>query len=104
MVLRSKVCSDKPADFDPNRKHPLLVIIHGGPKSISQPVLDLLRYVYPVELWLAEGAVILNPNYRGSTGYGERFRSLNVRNLSIGDMWDVLFAVHSPLSQSDSLG
>jgi dipeptidyl aminopeptidase/acylaminoacyl peptidase len=89
----------KPADFDPKRKYPLLVIIHGGPASISQPVLDLLHGVYPVELWLAKGVVILNPNYRGSGGYGEAFRSLNVRNLGVGDMWDVLSGVDYLISQ-----
>ncbi len=89
----------KPADFDPKRKYPLLVIIHGGPASISQPVLDPLRGVYPVELWLAKGVVILNPNYRGSGGYGEAFRSLNVRNLGVGDMWDVLSGVDYLISQ-----
>ncbi|MFC1715276.1 S9 family peptidase [Candidatus Poribacteria bacterium] len=89
----------KPADFDPERKHPLLVIIHGGPTGTSQPVLDPLHYVYPVELWLAKGAVILSPNYRGSAGYGEDFRSLNVRNLGVGDMWDVLSGVDHLISQ-----
>jgi dienelactone hydrolase len=39
--------------------------------------------------WLAKGALVLRPNYRGSAGYGERFRSLNVRNLGVGDAWDV---------------
>src|SRR6185312_9581586 len=31
----------------------------------------------------------LRVNYRGSAGYGEQFRQLNVRNLGIGDAWDV---------------
>ena len=83
----------KPIDFDPRKKHPLLVVIHGGPASVSRPVLDPRVYVYPVEHWLARGAVILNPNYRGSTGYGEAFRQRNVRNLGVGDMWDVLSGV-----------
>jgi hypothetical protein len=33
----------------------------------------------------AKGALILKPNYRGSAGYGEHFRALNVRNLGLGD-------------------
>ena len=37
--------------------------------------------------------VRLRPNYRGSAGYGEAFRSLNVRNLGVGDAWDVLSGV-----------
>ena len=78
----------KPEGFDPGHRYPLLVVIHGGPSSISIPILAD-AYVYPYLEWLEKGALILEPNYRGSTGYGEKFRSLNVRNLGVGDMWDV---------------
>jgi dipeptidyl aminopeptidase/acylaminoacyl peptidase len=78
----------KPEGFEPGRKYPLLVIIHGGPAGTSIPVL-VDAYVYPYLEWLNKGALILEPNYRGSAGYGEKFRSLNVRNLGVGDMWDV---------------
>ena len=56
----------------------------------SVPSAD--RY-YPVEMFAAKGALILRPNYRGSAGYGEKFRSLNVRNLGVGDYWDVISGV-----------
>ena len=82
----------KPEGFDPAHRHPLLVIIHGGPAWLSFPQ-RVYAYVYPVQQWLAKGAVILMPNYRGSTGYGEAFRALNVRNLGVGDAWDVLSGV-----------
>ena len=82
----------KPADFDPNRRYPLLVVIHGGPTGTSRPVL-MSSYVYPITQWLAKGALVLMPNYRGSAGYGEAFRSLNVRNLGVGDAWDVMSGV-----------
>jgi dipeptidyl aminopeptidase/acylaminoacyl peptidase len=78
----------KPDGFEPGRRYPLLVIIHGGPSSTSTPAL-VRAYVYPYLEWLNKGALILEPNYRGSNGYGEKFRSLNVRNLGVGDMWDV---------------
>jgi len=78
----------KPDGFEPGRRYPLLVIIHGGPTATSTPRLAA-GYVYPQLEWLNKGALILEPNYRGSAGYGEKFRSLNVRNLGVGDMWDV---------------
>jgi dipeptidyl aminopeptidase/acylaminoacyl peptidase len=78
----------KPEGFSPGKKYPLLVIIHGGPTATSRPVL-VSGGVYPYLQWLEKGALILQPNYRGSSGYGEKFRSLNVRNLGVGDMWDV---------------
>ncbi len=82
----------KPAGFDPSRRYPLLVIIHGGPTGIDYP-MPVYGSVYPVHQWLAKGALVLRPNYRGSAGYGEAFRSLNVRNLGVGDAWDVLSGV-----------
>jgi dipeptidyl aminopeptidase/acylaminoacyl peptidase len=88
----------KPADFDPNRKYPLLVIIHGGPTGIDVPT-PVQNYVYPLNAWLTKGAVVLRPNYRGSAGYGEAFRALNVRNLGVGDAWDVLSGVDHLVAQ-----
>ncbi len=82
----------RPVAFDPSRRHPLLVVIHGGPTGIDYPA-PLRDYVYPITQWLAKGALVLRPNYRGSAGYGEAFRSLNVRNLGVGDAWDVLSGV-----------
>lgn len=82
----------KPADFDSTRKYPLLVVIHGGPTGIDYPT-PVPFYVYPIPQWVAKGAIVLRPNYRGSAGYGERFRSLNVRNLGVGDLWDVMSGV-----------
>jgi dipeptidyl aminopeptidase/acylaminoacyl peptidase len=88
----------KPADFDPSRKYPLLVVIHGGPTGTDYP-MPVLGYVYPVTQWLAKGALVLRPNYRGSAGYGEAFRSLNVRNLGVGDAWDVMSGVDHLVEQ-----
>ena len=88
----------KPANFDPSKKYPLLVVIHGGPTGVDTPVLRGDR-TYPVEMFIAKGALILKPNYRGSAGYGEKFRSLNVRNLGVGDYWDVISGVDHLIAQ-----
>lgn len=82
----------KPADYDPTRKYPLMVVIHGGPTGVDTPLLSADRY-YPVEKFAAKGALILKPNYRGSAGYGAKFRALNVRNLGVGDYADVISGV-----------
>ena len=84
----------KPADFDPAKKYGLLCIIHGGPTGTDRPALLApdARY-YPADIWAARGALILKVNYRGSAGYGEKFRMLNYRNLGVGDAWDVLSGV-----------
>ena len=83
----------KPWNYDPNKKYPLLVVVHGGPTGIDTPT-PVPGYVYPILQWLDKGCLVLRPNYRGSAGYGEKFRSLNVKNLGVGDAWDVLSGVN----------
>jgi dipeptidyl aminopeptidase/acylaminoacyl peptidase len=88
----------KPRDFDPSRKYPLLCVIHGGPTGVDRATLPDARY-YPVDLWVNRGALVLKVNYRGSAGYGERFRALNYRNLGVGDAWDVLSGVDALIAK-----
>jgi dipeptidyl aminopeptidase/acylaminoacyl peptidase len=91
----------KPLDFDPNKKYPLLVVIHGGPTWISTQVRcgRNERYLYPIYQWVAQGALVLQPNYRGSAGYGEAFRSLNVRDMGTGDYADVISGVDALIAE-----
>jgi dipeptidyl aminopeptidase/acylaminoacyl peptidase len=87
-----------PADFSAKKKYPLLVVIHGGPTGVDQPIVNADRY-YPIERFVAKGALVLRPNYRGSAGYGEKFRSLNVRNLGVGDYADVISGVDALIAK-----
>ena len=82
----------KPKNYDAKKKYPLLVVIHGGPTGIDLPE-PTPTYVYPIMQWVEKGALVLRVNYRGSAGYGAKFRALNVRNLGVGDMWDVVSGV-----------
>ena len=83
----------KPVGFKPGTRYPLLVVIHGGPTGISRATPYSSTAIYPIDLWVNKGALVLEPNYRGSAGYGEKFRSLNYRNLGVGDAWDVLSGI-----------
>jgi uncharacterized protein (TIGR01244 family) len=98
----------KPANFQAGKRYPLLVVIHGGPTGTSRPVPFSSTTTYPIDIWLNKGAIVLEPNYRGSAGYGEAFRSLNVRNLGIGDAWDVIsgidYLVAQGLADNDKVG
>jgi dipeptidyl aminopeptidase/acylaminoacyl peptidase len=89
----------KPANYDPSKKYPLLVVIHGGPTGISQATLSAVDTYYPMQIFMSKGALVLQPNYRGSAGYGAAFRALNVRNLGEGDMWDVMSGVDSLIAR-----
>lgn len=60
----------KPANFDPSKKYPLLVIIHGGPQgSLS----DNWGYRWNYQIFANAGYVVFLPNPRGSTGWGQQF-------------------------------
>jgi dipeptidyl aminopeptidase/acylaminoacyl peptidase len=90
----------KPSGFDPAKKYPLLCIIHGGPTGVDRPILLTPdSRTYPSDIWAGRGALILKVNYRGSAGYGEKFRRLNVRNLGVGDAWDVISGVDSLIAK-----
>jgi dipeptidyl aminopeptidase/acylaminoacyl peptidase len=59
-----------PPDFDPTRRYPLLVLMHGGHASSWR---DAISYRWNYHLLAHPGFVLLGTDYRGSTGYGERF-------------------------------
>src|SRR5207249_1677118 len=60
----------KPPDFDPNRKYPALVLVHGGPQGAWG---EDWSYRWNVQVFAAAGYVVILPNIRGSTGYGQKF-------------------------------
>jgi dipeptidyl aminopeptidase/acylaminoacyl peptidase len=60
----------KPPNFDPNRKYPVKFLIHGGPQGVWG---DDWSYRWNVELFAANGYVVVMINPRGSTGYGQKF-------------------------------
>jgi dipeptidyl aminopeptidase/acylaminoacyl peptidase len=88
----------KPADFDPSKKYPLVVIIHHGPINADQAIIGR-DMPYPAELFVAKGAIVLRPNYRGSAGYGRKFRALLVRNLGIAQYEDIIAGVDQLVAQ-----
>jgi dipeptidyl aminopeptidase/acylaminoacyl peptidase len=89
----------KPKSFRAGQRYPLLVVIHGGPTGVSRPLPYASASAYPIDLFVARGALVLEPNYRGSAGYGAKFRALNVRNLGIGDAWDVISGIDALVAQ-----
>jgi dipeptidyl aminopeptidase/acylaminoacyl peptidase len=62
----------KPNDFDPNRKYPLLLLIHGGPQGAWN---DNWGYRWNPQVFANAGYVVFAPNPRGSTGYGQQFEN-----------------------------
>jgi dipeptidyl aminopeptidase/acylaminoacyl peptidase len=60
----------KPPEFSPDRKHPVLMLIHGGPQGAWGQAWS---YRWNPQIFAAAGYVVVMPNPRGSTGYGQKF-------------------------------
>jgi dipeptidyl aminopeptidase/acylaminoacyl peptidase len=74
----------QPPGFDPSKKYPLILEIHGGPFGDYGDRFDLEKQV-----WAAMGYVVLYTNPRGSTSYGEEFANL-IHHAYPGDDFDDL--------------
>ena len=61
----------KPPNFDPSKKYPLILNIHGGPHTAYGYVFD-----HEFQWMAAKGYVVLYPNPRGSTSYGQDFGNI----------------------------
>jgi dipeptidyl aminopeptidase/acylaminoacyl peptidase len=85
----------KPLDFDPNRKYPLVFVVHGGPAWFSGAFLLEPGEIgsYPSVQFVNKDVLVLKPNYRGSVGRGQAFLELNKDNLGVGDLWDLESAI-----------
>jgi dipeptidyl aminopeptidase/acylaminoacyl peptidase len=83
-----------PAGFDPAKKYPLVVSVHGGPSSAHYPS-------WPVR-WNAvlpsQGYFVLMPNPRGSYGSGEAFTQANVNDFGYGDLRDIEAGVDAAIN------
>ena len=60
-----------PVDYQPGQKYPLAVMTHGGPQAADKYSLGSVSYEFQV--LAGKGYASLQPNYRGSTGYGDAF-------------------------------
>ncbi len=60
----------KPPGFDPAKKWPVAYLVHGGPQGAWE---DSWSFRWNPSLWAAQGYVVVLPNPRGSTGFGQKF-------------------------------
>jgi dipeptidyl aminopeptidase/acylaminoacyl peptidase len=80
-----------PRDFDPAKKYPMVVSVHGGPASSLKPAWP--RPGFNPTLLSQQGYFVLMPNPRGSYGQGEKFTLANVKDFGGGDLRDILAGV-----------
>ncbi len=60
----------KPPSFDPSKKFPLILLIHGGPQGAW---MDNFHYRWNAQMFASPGYVVAMINFHGSTGYGQDF-------------------------------
>lgn len=83
-----------PPDFDPARKYPLILEIHGGPYAAYGPVFST-----DYQLYAAAGYMVLYANPRGSTSYGQEFANLIQHDYPDHDYEDLMSAVDAAIAQ-----
>ncbi len=87
-----------PVDYNPLKKYPLILVIHGGPAGVFQDTF-LGRYgLYPYATFAARGYAVLRVNPRGSGGYGRTFRFANLNDWGGRDFLDLMAGVDHVIS------
>ena len=84
----------KPVGYQPGRRYPLVVSIHGGPAAA-----DVLSFQNTAQVYAGAGYVVLRPNYRGSTNYGEAHKTAIIGNYFQKGYEDIMTGVDHLIAQ-----
>jgi dipeptidyl aminopeptidase/acylaminoacyl peptidase len=85
---RIQTWAQKPPDFQPGKKYPLILNIHGGPHAAYGYIFD-----HEFQWMAAKGYIVLYPNPRGSTSYGQEFGNIIQYNYPGDDYKDLMAGV-----------
>lgn len=88
-----------PAHYDPNKKYPLIVEVHGGPAADVASSWDGGGGGFTAGSFSNLGYFVLMPNPRGSFGQGEAFTQANRKDFGYGDLRDILAGVDAVLAK-----
>ena len=86
---------ETPSDTSPTPKYPLIVEIHGGPHYFNGPGFDFQDQAYAAHGWAT-----LHVNYRGSTGYGQKFADAVFGDQDGNEGQDVLYGVSAAIRRN----
>jgi dipeptidyl aminopeptidase/acylaminoacyl peptidase len=84
----------KPPDFDPAKKYPMMLVIHGGPHAMYN-----VGFSFPWQEHAANGYVVLYTNPRGSTGYGSAFGNAIKHAYPSRDFDDLMAGVDASIAK-----
>ncbi len=88
-----------PVGYQPGRRYPLLLVIHGGPMGFFNESFLGSPGVYPLAALAEAGFAILRPNPRGSCGYGKAFRCANYGDWGGKDYQDIMSGVDAVIAR-----
>jgi dipeptidyl aminopeptidase/acylaminoacyl peptidase len=77
-----------PRDYDPARRYPVVVTVHGGPSGAARAGWPDI--FFNTDVLSSLGYFVLYPNPRGSFGQGEKFTQANVKDFGYGDLRDIM--------------
>jgi dipeptidyl aminopeptidase/acylaminoacyl peptidase len=94
----------KPVGWQPGKKYPMVLVIHGGPEGMFG-----VDWYHEFQVYAAKGYAVFFCNPRGSTGYGEKFERGEINNWGVMDYQDVMAGADAALKQypwidADELG
>ncbi|HRE39062.1 MAG TPA: S9 family peptidase [Chitinophagaceae bacterium] len=87
----------KPSNFEPGKKYPLLLEIHGGPSAMWGPGESSMWHEY--QFFCSKGYGVVYANPRGSGGYGINFLRGNINDWGAGPTKDVLTALDKTIAE-----
>ena len=85
----------KPLGWQPGKKYPMVLVIHGGPEGMFG-----VDWYHEFQVYAAKGWAVFFCNPRGSTGYGEKFERGEINNWGVMDYQDVMAGVDAALKQN----
>ena len=85
----------KPVAMTAGAKYPLIVNIHGGPHGQNGPA-----FIFRNQVFAAHGYAVLNVNFRGSTGYGQKFADAVFGDQNGNEAQDVLYGVSAAVRRN----
>jgi dipeptidyl aminopeptidase/acylaminoacyl peptidase len=84
----------KPLGWQPGKKYPLVLVIHGGPEGMFG-----MGWYHEFQVYAAKGYAVFFCNPRGSTGYGEKFERGEINNWGGMDYQDIMAGVDAALKR-----
>ena len=85
----------RPVGWKPDGKYPLIVVIHGGPHGEQGPAFNFRNQVFAAHGWAT-----LMVNYRGSTGYGQKFADAVFGDQNGNEAQDVLYGLSAAMRRN----